>query len=87
MGSYRLVFKQPVAKDLRHIPKEDVARILKRIEGLAEDPHPLGSEKPSDQERYRVRQGIYRITYEIKNEEFMVVVVKVGHRRKVYKNG
>jgi mRNA interferase RelE/StbE len=86
MGSYRLVFKQSVAKDLRRVPKRDVARILKRIEGLAEDPMPPGSEKLSGQERYRVRQGVYRIIYEIKNEELIVMVVKVGHRREVYKN-
>jgi mRNA interferase RelE/StbE len=85
MGSYRLVFKQSVAKDLRPIPKADVARILKRIEALAEDPRPPGSEKLSDQERYRVRQGVYRIIYEIGNQELVVMVVKVGHRREVYK--
>jgi mRNA interferase RelE/StbE len=86
MGSYRLVFKESVAKDLRRVPKGDVARILKRIEGLAQDPLPPGSEKLSGQERYRVRQGVYRIIYEIKNEELLVLVVKVGHRREVYKN-
>ena len=86
MGSFRLVFKQSVAKDLRRLPNEDVARILKRIESLAEDPLPQGSEKLSGQERYRVRQGVYRIIYEIRNEELVVLIVKVGHRREIYKN-
>ena len=85
MASYRLVFKRSVAGDLRAIPKADVARILKRIEALADDPTPLGSEKLSGQERYRVRQGSYRILYEISGEELVVTVVKVGHRRDVYR--
>jgi mRNA interferase RelE/StbE len=86
MASYRLVFKQSVAKDLRGIPNEDVARILERIEMLAVDPRPAGSEKLSGQDRYRARQGVYRIIYTVDNEERTVLVVKVGHRRDVYRN-
>jgi mRNA interferase RelE/StbE len=86
MASYRLVFKQSVAKDLRSIPNEDVARILERIDMLAADPHPAGSEKLSGKDRYRVRQGVYRIIYAVDNKEMTVLVVKVGHRRDVYKN-
>jgi len=74
-----------VAKDLRQIPKRDVLSILKRIEGLADDPRPSGSEKLSGQERFRVRQGTYRIVYEIKDQELIVTVVKIGHRRDVYR--
>jgi mRNA interferase RelE/StbE len=85
MGSYRLAFRQSVAKDLRAIPQGDVARILKRIESLADEPRPPGSERLSGQERYRVRQGVYRILYEIRDEELVVLVVKVGHRREVYR--
>jgi mRNA interferase RelE/StbE len=85
MGSYRLVFKRSVSRDLRVIPEADVARILKRIEALADDPTPPGSEKLSGQGRYRVRQGSYRIPYEISGEELVVTVVKEGHRREVYR--
>ena len=85
MASYRLTFKKSVTKDFRSIPKNDVPRILKRIEALADDPRPVGSEKLSGQERFRVRQGMYRIIYEIQNEELLIVVVKVGHRREVYR--
>jgi mRNA interferase RelE/StbE len=85
MASYRLVFKRSVAKDLRAIPKADVARILKRIEVLADDPTPPGSEKLSGQDRYRIRQGLYRIVYEIDGDQLVVTVVKVGHRREVYR--
>ena len=86
MASYKLTFKQSVGKDLRPIPKDDVARILKRIDMLAENPRPPGSEKLSGQERYRVRQGVYRIIYEIVDGALLVTVVKVGHRREVYQS-
>jgi len=85
MASYRLTFKKSVTKDFRSIPKEDVSRILQRIQTLADDPRPMGSEKLSGQERFRVRQGVYRIVYEIQDEELVIVVVKVGHRREVYR--
>lgn len=85
MASYRLSFKRSVAKDLRPIPKRDVARILKRVEALADNPRPAGCEKLSGQERYRLRQGIYRIIYEILDQELIVTVVKIGHRREVYR--
>jgi mRNA interferase RelE/StbE len=85
MGRFEVIFKQSVAKDLRSIPVKDVARILKRIEGLKFDPRPPGVEKLSGQEKYRVRQGVYRVIYEIKNLELIIIVVKIGHRREVYK--
>ena len=87
MASYELVFKQSVAKDLRSLPREDVARILKRVEALREDPRGEGCIKLSAQERYRVRQGVYRIIYEIRENELIVMVVKIGHRSAVYKSG
>jgi len=85
MESYKLVFKKSVAKDLRAFPTQDVQRILKRIDALTEDPKPSGCEKLSGQERYRVRQGVYRIIYEIADKALVVLVVKVGHRRDVYR--
>jgi mRNA interferase RelE/StbE len=86
MASYRLVFKASVAKDLRRIPRQDVARILERIDRLADDPRPAGCEKLSGLERYRVRQGVYRIVYEIEDDRLVVMVVKVAHRREVYRS-
>jgi len=85
MGRFRLFFKKSVAKDLRDIAKKDVSRILKYFDALAEDPRAKGCEKLSGQERYRVRQGSYRIIYEIQDDVLVVVVVKVGHRRDVYR--
>lgn len=85
MGKYELVFKKSVSKDLQAIPKRDVSRILKRIEALSDDPRVVGSEKLSNLERYRIRQGVYRIIYEIDDSRLIVMVVKVGHRSEVYK--
>ena len=85
MARYRLLFRESVAKDLRGLPKADVTRILARIEQLAQDPRGAGSQKLSGQERYRVRQGDYRIVYEIRDDVLIVTVVKVGHRREVYR--
>ncbi len=85
MANYKLVFKKSVSKDLRPIPNQDVVRILQRMEQLQENPRPVDSEKLSGQERYRVRQGLYRIIYEVVDELLVVTVVKVGHRKHVYK--
>lgn len=87
MASYELTFKKSVAKDLRAFPKQDVKRILERVRSLADDPRPPGCEKLSGQERYRVRQGVYRIIYEVTDEILTVLVVKVGHRSDVYRSG
>jgi len=84
MASYSLAFKKSVAKDLRSIPNQDVKRILKLIDSLREDPRAEGCVKLSGQERYRIRQGVYRIVYEIQNKELIVLVVKVAHRSEVY---
>ena len=84
MARYRLVFRKSVARDLRSIPNQGVARILQRVEELQENPRPVGSEKLSGQECYRIRQGVYRILYEI-TDELLTVTVVVGHRKAVYK--
>jgi len=85
MGRYKVVFRKSVAQDLRRIPNRDLQRILAAIDSLSEEPRPPGCEKLSGQERYRVRQGNYRIIYEIRDDEVVVVVVKVGHRGEVYR--
>jgi len=86
MANYSLAFKKSVAKDLRNIPRKDVKQILKCIERLREDPRAEGCIKLSGQERYRVRQGVYRIIYEILDARLITLVVKVAHRSVVYKN-
>lgn len=84
MAKYDVVFKRSVYKDLRSIPNPDVKRILAKINALALDPRPVGCEKLSGQERYRIRQGVYRIIYEVVDDQLIVTVVRVGHRGQVY---
>lgn len=85
MEPYRIIFRQSVAKDLRKVPKKDVSRILALIQELAANPRPPKSKKLSGQERYRLRQGNYRILYSIEDDALVICVVKIGHRRDVYK--
>lgn len=85
MANYSLAFKKSVAKDLRNIPNKDIKRILKCIETLCENPRADGCIKLSGQERYRIRQGVYRVIYEIQDSELIILVVKVAHRSGAYK--
>jgi mRNA interferase RelE/StbE len=85
MAAYNILFKESVRKDIDAIPAKDLRRIMERIGMLAEDPRTAGSEKLSGQERYRIRQGNYRIVYSIQDHELTVWVVKVAHRREVYR--
>ncbi|KAF0156789.1 MAG: plasmid stabilization system [Syntrophaceae bacterium] len=85
MAEYKIYFKESVEKDFRTIPKKDLQKILSRIETLAKDPRPPGHEKLTGQERYRIRQGHYRIIYSIQDREFTVWVVKIGRRKDVYR--
>ena len=84
MAAYRIFFKKSVVKDFKVIPKKDLVKILERIEALAEDPRPPGCEKLSGQQKYRLRQGQYRILYSVQDDELTVWVVKVGHRKDIY---
>ena len=85
MASYKVEIKRSAAKELEQLPPKDRARVATRILSLATDPRPPGAEKLSGQEQYRVRQGYYRILYEIHDDLVVVIVVKIGHRRDVYR--
>ncbi len=86
MARYRLLIKPSAVKDIEAIPlKRDRQRVVERISKLAEDPRPSGSEKISGQDKYRVRQGRYRILYAIEDQDLLVQVVKVGHRKDIYR--
>ena len=85
MAGYRVFFKSSVEKDFSAIPKKDVKRILDRIKAFEDNPRPIGCEKLTGQEKYRLRQGRYRIVYSIQDDELTVWVVKVGHRKDIYR--
>jgi mRNA interferase RelE/StbE len=85
MGNYKVTFKKSVLKDLKSVPKSDVIKIISKIDSLAEDPRRVGAIKLSGNDLYRIRQGLYRILYEIKDRDLIVQVIKVGQRSDVYK--
>lgn len=85
MAEYEILFKESVWKDLKKVPKSDLKRILSRVGKLGDDPRPMGCEKLTGEELYRVRQGNYRIVYSIQDKELTVWVIKVGHQKDVYR--
>ena len=85
MASYKLVIKPSAAKELEALPRKDRSRIVAKIQGLADDRHPPGSEKLSGEEKYRLREGDYRVLYSIQDASTTVTIVKIGHRRDVYR--
>ena len=88
MASYRIRIKQSAAKELESIgTRADRRRIVQRIQSLADDPRPPGCQKLSGRNRYRLRQGRYRILYSIQDEILVVHVVRIAHRKDVYRRG
>ena len=85
MASYRVFIKPSAAKELEGVPLRDRRRLVARIGRLASDPRPRGCEKLTGAERYRVRQGAWRVLYTIEDDVVRVVVVRIGHRREVYR--
>ena len=85
MASYSLRIVKSAEKELRTVPKPDLKRIVQRIQSLAHEPRPHGSEKLSGEEKYRVRQGHWRVVYSIDDAHKAVEIVKIGHRREVYR--
>jgi len=85
VASYSLLIKPSAVKELEALPTKDRRKIVTRIEGLASEPRPHGCEKLSGLEQYRVRQGDYRVVYGVDDDAGVVLVVKIGHRRDVYR--
>ena len=85
MTKYNIFFKRSAVKELAPIPKKDLRRIIRRIGSLKENPRPPGCEKLAGQDRYRIRQGNYRIVYSIQDQDLTVWIVKVGLHRDIYR--
>ena len=85
MAVYNIGIKPSALKELEQTPKKVAQQIVKRIQALAHAPRPPGSKKLSGEEKYRVRQGDYRVVYSIDDAKKLVEVVKIGHRRDVYR--
>ncbi len=85
MAAYRILIKPSAVKELEALAKRHRQHIAKRIQGLSQDPRPPGCEKLSAEEKYRFRRGQYRVIYAVDDAQRTVVVVKIGHRREVYR--
>ncbi len=85
MAKYDLLIKPSAVKELEELPRKDRMRVARRIQELAVEPRPHGCEKLSAEEKYRIRQGNYRIVYSVDDDERALLVVKVGHRKEVYR--
>ncbi|MCX6879720.1 MAG: type II toxin-antitoxin system RelE/ParE family toxin [Verrucomicrobia bacterium] len=86
MASFRIEFARSATKDLRGIDRQWIPVMVAAIEALANDPRPVGCKKLVGSEHtYRIRVGDYRVVYDIKREELVVFVIRVRHRRDVYR--
>jgi mRNA interferase RelE/StbE len=84
MASYRIVIEKRVYKDLRKIPTDYQKKIWQKISDLADDPRPREAVQLSNRQEWRIKQGIYRILYEIQDKVVEVRVVRVAHRGQAY---
>jgi mRNA interferase RelE/StbE len=85
VASYSVLIKPSAGKELEAIPKKDRLRVVAKIRALADNPRPMGCEKLSGREEYRLRQGRYRIVYSISDDDQTVLIFKVAHRREAYR--
>lgn len=85
MASYKVLIKPSAVKELEALPVKDRRRLATRLQRLSSDPRPRGSEKLSGHDLYRIRQGNYRVLYSVEDLALIVLVIKVGHRRDVYR--
>ncbi len=86
MARYKAMIRKSAADELGRIPKKDLRRIVERIQALGDEPRPRGSEKLSARERYRIRQGDYRVIYLVDDDLRTIEIVKIGHRGEIYRD-
>ncbi len=85
MNSYKIEWKHSAVKELKHLPKQVIVRVLEAVERLASDPFPSGVRKLACAEHsYRIRVGDYRIVYNLISKTLILEVIRVGHRKNVY---
>ena len=86
MATYRIEISRTAEKRLKQLPKEDQKRVVAAILKLAEDPHPRGARKLTGYDDvFRIRVGLYRVLYSVSEAELVVIILKVGHRKDIYR--
>jgi mRNA interferase RelE/StbE len=84
--SYQVEFTRPAARQFAGLPVDVQARLRPRIDALADNPRPQGVKKlVGEEELYRLRTGDYQIIYQVRDKVLLVLVVKIGHRRDIYR--
>ena len=86
MESYKILIKRSAAGEFAEIPRKDLEKIVRRVRDLEQDPRPFGCRKLSGKDKYRLRQGDYRIVYAVDDSRRIVEVYKIGNRREVYRD-
>ena len=86
MESYKILIKKSAAGELAKIPRKDLEKIVRRIRDMEQNPRPFGCRKLSGKDRYRLRQGEYRMVYEVDDSRRIVDVFKIGNRREIYRD-
>jgi mRNA interferase RelE/StbE len=86
MEKYKIFFKKSALKELERVPRTTLQKIVKKIQKLSDNPKPVGSQKLSNYNLYRIRQGDYRVVYFIDNEKSEIQIFKIGHRKDIYKS-
>jgi mRNA interferase RelE/StbE len=82
---YRVEVRRLAQRGLDKLPRTDFEAVIQSISNLAETPRPRGMEKVKNTGLWRIRHGDYRITYAIDDDSLMVTIVRVGHRREIYR--
>ncbi len=85
MAKYKIEIKKTAVKELNDLPLNNLKKIIQKIQNLADNPRPPGCKKLTGEEKYRIRSGNYRILYIIEDDILIIYVVKIGHRRDVYR--
>jgi mRNA interferase RelE/StbE len=83
--AYKILLKPPAARDLDHLPVSEVKRLLTHIRNLSNDPRPIGIQKLTNEEGYRIRSGKYRIFFEINYKSQTILIYRIKHRKDVYR--
>ena len=86
MERYKILIKKSAAGELAKIPRKDLEKIVRRVRDLEQSPRPSGCRKLSGKDRYRLRQGDYRIVYTVDDSRRIVEVYKIGNRREIYRD-
>ena len=86
MANYKIEISKSAEKSLQRIPKKDILKVVQSIQSLAISPFPEGCRKLQGEENtYRIRQGNYRVIYEVEDNRLLILVLKIGHRKDIYK--